>query len=126
MLYTTTKLQQLKSYPTYQFHSLIKSDTLVAEDIFKICILETFRWLRGRLSNYKTLPSEIMLPEPEEYAKFQLDQLHSFVVNSGVVIDIVYVEKKGLWSFCLTETDMGANIGKPDERKAVNGRTFAT
>ena len=67
MVYTTTKLQQLKSYATYQFHTLVKSDELKSADVFKICILETFRWLRGRLSEYKNLPSEIVLPEPEEY-----------------------------------------------------------
>ena len=126
MVYTTTKLQQLKSYATYQFHTMVKSAELKSSDIFKICILETFRWLRGRLSEYKNIPSDIILPEPEEYEKLKMDQLHSFIVNSGVVIDVVYIEKKGLWSFCLTESDMGANKGTPEERPAVNGRTFST
>lgn len=126
MDYTTTKLQQLKSYPTYQFHSLVKSGTLAAEDIFKICILETFAWMRERLSNYKTLPTEVVMPEPVDFKNMSLDRLHSFVVNTGLVIDVVYVEKKGLWSFCLTEPDMGANPGTPDERKPVFGRTFST
>lgn len=126
MKYTTTKLKSRKSYPTYQFHTLVKSDSLGQDDIFKFCVLEVFKWLRSRMANFNELPDEIMQPEPEQYKEFDEKTLCSFIYNNGMVLDVVYIEKKGVWSFSLTEGDMGANIGKEDERPAVNGRSFST
>lgn len=61
----TTQLRQIKSYPTYQLHAYTRSSSSAAEVMFRICILETMKWLRSRLSRFDTLPEQIMLPEPE-------------------------------------------------------------
>ena len=122
----TTKIIPRRSFPTYQLHSYIKSKTETAENAYKICILETFKWLRARFSNFNETIEELIVPEPEEYNSFSLSSLHSFSINKGFNIDVVYIESKGIWAFCLTEPDMGANTGRADERKAVNGRTFST
>ena len=37
----TTQLRQIKSYPTYQLHAYTRSSSSAAEDMFRICILET-------------------------------------------------------------------------------------
>ncbi len=124
MSYITTTLQPLKSYPTYQFYAEAQAEKLPPEDIFRICILETFRWLRARLKNFDNLPEVFSTPEPEDYAGFQVQPSFSF--SDGLSIDVIYIEKEGIWSFLLTETDMGANLGTPRERLPVSGRMFST
>ena len=52
----TTQLRQIKSYPTYQLHAYTRSSSSAAEDMFRICILETMKWLRSRLSRFDSLP----------------------------------------------------------------------
>ncbi len=126
MEYRTTKLTTIKSYPTYQFHAFTASDKLGAEDVFKICVLETLRWLRARLNNYPAIPEEFVAPEPDKYKEFSLDRLTSFNINIGATIDCTYIRDKGVWSFRMTETDAGENLGTPAERLPVNGRTFRT
>ena len=49
----TTQLRQIKSYPTYQLHAYTRSSSSAAEDMFRICILETMKWLRSRLSRFR-------------------------------------------------------------------------
>ena len=126
MSYTTTKVQALKSYPTYQLYAKADSKAVGVNDVFKICILETLRWIRARLEGHNELPEELDTPEPEQYADFMDDMLTSFSYNSGFQIDVIYIDTLGVWSFRITEPDMGANIGTPNERPAVNGRTFTT
>ena len=126
MSYTTTKVQALKSYPTYQFYAKADSKTVGVNDVLKICILETLRWIRARLEGHNELPEELDTPEPEQYADFKDDMLTSFSYNSGFQIDVIFIDTLGVWSFRITEPDMGANIGTPNERPAVNGRTFTT
>ena len=41
-------------------------------------------------------------------------------------IDVIWSEKNHIWSFCMTEADMGANLGTDRERPPVIGRTFRT
>lgn len=126
MSYTTTKIRPLKSYPTYQFYAKADSKSTDLNNVFKICILETFKWLRARLNKFDYIPPEITTPEPENFADFSLDTLTSFSNSSGLGIEAVYIENKGVWSFRINETDMGANIGTETERLPVNGRTFDT
>ncbi len=126
MSYITTKLQPLKSYPTYQFYARVDSKSLDLQCTFKICILETFKWLRARLKKFSDLPEGMLTPEPENYADFSDDSIISFSYSNGLSVDVVYIEKKGVWSFRMTESDIGANIGKENERKPVQGRTFST
>ena len=126
MTYITTKLQSIKSYPTYQFYSKADSKTENLDNVFKICILETLKWIRARLKDFFDLPPQIMVPEPEKYDDFSMNDIESFSYSNGLNLDVVYIEKKGIWSFKITETDMGANIGSQNERLPVNGRTFDT
>ncbi len=127
MSYIITKLQPLKSYPTYQFYAKADSKSLdKISDVFKICILETFKWLRARLNDFDNLPNEIMTPEPSDYTEYSENSLISFSFSNGLSVDVVYIEKKGIWSFKISESDMGANIGQKNERLPVQGRTFNT
>lgn len=120
----TTKLKQIKSYPTYQLHAFSAKRKSAVNDIFKICILETMKWLRSRLSEFSEIPEQLRLPEPENYEQLSFEMLQSFSLNVGSNINVVYIESKGIWSFELTETDMGENLGTDKERPPVNGRTF--
>ena len=126
MSYTTTKIKRIKSYPTYQFHAFTNSHKYIPEGVYKICILETFRWLKSRLNDFDEVPEEFNVPEPESYAEFDISCLHSFSINLGFNIDVVYIEEKGIWAFNITESDAGANIGTDSERLPVQGRTFST
>ena len=126
MDYITTKLQTVKSYPTYQFHAFTAADKLPADSVFRICVLETLRWLRRRLNNYDSIPEELLAPEPENYADFSEDQLRSFNINVGANMDCTYIASKGVWSFRISETDTGENLGSDNERLPVNGRIFQT
>lgn len=124
--YTTTVFQPRKSYPTYQFHACSACGKLPVTDIFKVCILETFRWLRARLQDYPQLPPELQTPEPSDFSQFDFSEIHSFQLADSVQIHVVYAEKAGIWSFLLTEADMGENIGTATERLPVIGRSFLT
>lgn len=124
-IYQATAIKQLKSYPTYQFHAFSNAKCSTA-DTFVICILETFKWLNYRMKGYENLPEEFSMPLPDDYKNFDMDKLHSFSLDLGFQIDVVYVQKKGIWSFRITEIDPGANLGSPTERKPVQGRTFTT
>ncbi len=126
MQYQTTKFTQLKSYPTYQFCARADSRKYSLDEVFRICILETMKWLRARLSNFSELPADLCTPEPENFAEFSSDMLHSFSFTDGPQIDVIYVEKNGIWSIRITEPDMGANHGTDRERPAVSGRSFIT
>ncbi|WP_028510236.1 hypothetical protein [Ruminococcus sp. NK3A76] len=126
MAYITTKVHTLKSYPTYQFSAVADSAAVASDDVFKICILETMRWIRSRLSDHSSIPAEIDTPEPENYSQFANDRITSFSYESGFQIDMIYIEELGVWSFRISEPDMGANPGKENERAPVNGRSFTT
>ena len=124
--YITTTVKALKSYPTYQFYAKADSERIMLDDVFKICVLEALRWIRSRLRNLDELPKEVIAPEPDEYKSFSEHDLISFSFNNGFQIDVIYIDAVGSWSFRMTEPDMGANLGTPRERPAVNGRTFMT
>ncbi len=67
MEYIATRLQPIKSYPTYQLHAFTANDKLGTDKVFSICVLETLKWLRLRLNQYDMLPQELTAPEPENY-----------------------------------------------------------
>ncbi len=126
MPYITTKVQALTSYPTYQFYATADSKTVNVDDVFKICILETIRWVRSRLQAFHDLPQELLVPDPEHFSTYSENDLTSFSYNNGFQIDVIYIDSISVWSFRITEPDNGANPGTPYERPAVNGRTFTT
>ena len=124
MEHTPTVLHRLKRYPTYQFHAEIRSVQLSESEIFHRLILETLSWLRARLNN--DVPKELDTPAPEAYTEFSEGEIHSFSLDQGWKADVTYVPEQGIWAFSLQETDMGANIGKENERLPVQGRLFKT
>ena len=126
MSYITTKVHALKSYSTYQLYVQAYPKSVRINDVFKICILETLRWIRSRLQEYPDLPQELNAPEPDDYSEYSDDRITSFSYNNGIQINVIYIDSMGVWSFQINEPDMGANIGTPEERKAVNGRSFTT
>lgn len=126
MNYQPTEIKPLKRYPTFQFHAYTDSENLPADDVFKICFLEIFRWLRLRLNNFSELPTIIDLPEPENYRDFDECSLCSFSLNLGFNVSAVYIEKIGIWSFNITESDMDANKDTDTERLHVQGRICST
>lgn len=123
--YITTHIQPTRSYPTYQFYSITTSSAPVS-DTFRICILETFRWLRNRLDNFSALPPVLTTPDPESYSAFPESSLASFSVNISCSIDCIYLKGDDLWTITISENDMGVNVGSDDERPAVQGRRFTT
>ena len=126
MEYKATVLHRLKRYPTYQFYAEIRSDQLSESEIFRRVILQTFFWLRARMKNAGEIPEEFCTLEPDQYADFSEEQLHSFSLDQGWKADVTYAPEQGIWAFSLHETDMGANIGKENERLPVQGRMFET
>ncbi|MCR5717548.1 MAG: hypothetical protein K6F80_00745 [Oscillospiraceae bacterium] len=126
MQYKTTQLQLTKRFPTYQLYVTAASRVYRPEEIFKVCILETLRWLRSRLRDFPDLPDDSNAPEPADYSQFSLDSLHSFNFEAGGSVDVIYSAKQKIWSFCITEADMGANPGTAVARPPVIGRTFRT
>ena len=126
MEYIATRLQPIKSYPTYQLHAFTANDKLGADKVFCICVLETLKWLRLRLDQYETLPPELTSPEPEDYESFSAEQLISFNINVGAAMDCTFIPGQGVWSLRITEPDIGENLGTETERLPVNGRTFRT
>ena len=126
MTYITTKVHTLKSYPTYQFYAAADSAATDADGVFKICILETMRWIRSRLSDQGELPPEIDTPQPQDYALFPDDKITSFSYDGGFHIEVIYIDEPRAWSFRIVEPDMGANLGTEKQRLPVSGRTFTT
>lgn len=124
--YIATRLQPIKSYPTYQLHAFTANDKMSADKVFCICVLETLKWLRLRLDQYDVLPQELTSPEPEDYESFSAEQLTSFNINVGAAMDCTFIPGQGVWSLRITEPDIGENLGTETERLPVNGRTFRT
>lgn len=125
MSYKTTKIQPIKSYPTFQFHAFTasKCDT---DTVFKICVLETLRWLRGRFDKFDKLPEQLIAPDPADHASYSEDKMCSFNLNLGATLDCTYIHDRGIWSIRITELDIGENPGQDNERPPVNGRSFRT
>ena len=90
--YQTTTIRQLKSYPTYQFHAFSNAKCS-PEDTFLICVLETLKWLHARMKNCERLPEELNVPLPENYQTFDRSRLHSFSIDLGFQIEVVYIQK---------------------------------
>ena len=115
------------SYPTFQLHAVAgKGRGSPPEDVFKIVILETMKWLRQRFRDFET-PETLKLPEPEAYETFSLASLKSFYLDMGYKLQIEWLEDTGIWTLRLTEPDLGASPGVEDQiRKPVPGRLFET
>lgn len=113
----TVALSRNKMYKTYQFHGVLgrgKNPELVMQQAVK----EIFLWLQSRFRQFDSIPEEIRIPND----KSQLHKLlKSFRINDGYVIETVYLPERKIWTFRLTEPDMGTST-----RPALPGRIFMT
>ncbi len=120
------KLLKSISFPTFQLYAKINNKKLDPELALKISVLETMLWLRKRFRELE-IPSEIILPEPEDYEIVNKNDFKSFHINEGYVLDVVYIKECGIWSLRLIESDLGPEPGKRNQkRKPVPGRLFQT
>ncbi len=88
MIYKTTQIQPIRSYPTYQFHAYSSPVSKCSPDItFRICVLEVLKWLRNRFRQFEDLPQEIIAPEPADYGDYSEDEMCSFNINIGAALD---------------------------------------
>ncbi|MDD2484249.1 MAG: hypothetical protein PHQ50_04360 [Eubacteriales bacterium] len=114
----TLALIRNKLYATYQFHGILgkgKEPNLV----FRTAIAEIFLWLRERFREFEEVPKQIILPE--NISKVTDEMLRSFRVDDGYIIETLYIPEEQIWSFRLTEPDMGTT-----NRAPVPGRLFMT
>lgn len=115
------------SYPTYQLYAIAgKGKSTSPDNVLKITVLETMKWLRQRFRAFE-LPEELKMPEPDDYEAFDLLSLHSFYLDMGYKLQVIWLADRGIWTLQLTEPDMGASPGAAvQERMPVPGRLFET
>lgn len=120
------KLLKNKSFPTYQLYAVVDKNKLDRKDVLKLCVLETLSWLRKRFREFD-MPSQIRAPEPEQYANIKYEDLKSFHINDGYIVDVVSIPEEGIWAMNLIEPDLGPMPGSNIKgRRAVPGRIFST
>ncbi len=118
--YSPLKLIKNKVYPSYQLSGTIEGNKITTEEAFKICILETMYWIRQKFENIE-IPEELKSVLPPQYKDFSLENIHSFYLDRGYIIEVVYLDSEKSWNFQLVEPDLGAGENKP-----VAGRVFRT
>jgi len=113
-------------YSTYQLHAFTSNKQTPPEDAFKIIILEIMSWLRERFRALD-VPNEIKLPDPEDYEKLNLKELKSFRIDSGYILESIFIEEDKTWAMQLVEPDLGPNPGRTSQmRPPAPGRMFFT
>lgn len=118
--YSPLKLIKNTVYPSYQLYTTAESSKLSTDEVFKVCILETLFWIRQKFENLE-IPEELKSPAPSQYENFSLNDLKTFRIECGYIVDVVYVKSKKIWSFQLVEPDLAATVRLP-----VPGRVFTT
>ena len=113
-------------YSTYQLHAFTSNKQTPSEDAFKIIVLETMSWLRERFRALD-VPHEIKLPDPEDYEKLNISELKSFHIDSGYILEVIFLEEEKTWAMQLVEPDLGPNPGRTSQvRSPAPGRMFFT
>ena len=113
-------------YSTYQLHAFTSNKQTPPEDAFKIIILEIMSWLRERFRALD-VPNEIKMPDPEDYEKLNLTELKSFRIDSGYILESIFIEEDKTWAMQLVEPDLGPNPGRTSQmRPPAPGRMFFT
>lgn len=113
-------------YSTYQLHATTSNKQTPSEDAFKIIVLEIMSWLRQRFRALD-VPNEIKLPEPDEYQRLQLQDIKSFRIDSGYILEVIFLEEERNWAMQLVEPDLGPNPGRTSQmRPPAPGRMFFT
>lgn len=111
-----------RTYPSYQLYATIENKKTAPEDAFKIAVLTAIGWLREKFSNLD-MPEELQCPSPHEYAELNLNELKSFRLDCGYVVDVVYISEIKNWSLQLVEPDLGLS---KQQSNPVPGRIFTT
>lgn len=125
--YQPIKLLKTVSFPTYQLYAEVENKKIDAQTALKIAVAETFSWLRTRFRAFEEIPAEMILPEPDQHLDIKEDDIRSFRINEGYVVDVVYIKEKGIWALNLIEPDLGTKSDNLEqERQPVTGRVFET
>lgn len=114
----TVALARNKLYTTYQFHGYVGKG-MDPEDVFCTAISEIALWLKDRFRQFEDIPKQIL--KLCDCSKSEGDGLKSFRISDGYIIETVYIPEDQLWTFQLTEPDMGTSGRSP-----VPGRLFMT
>lgn len=124
-IHSIVKLLKNHLYATYQLYAVMANKKLSPEEGLKLGALTVIAWVCHRLGD--DIPEELQVPNPEEYASFDITKLTSVHLNYGFVIDIISLPEKGMWSLQITEPDLGSDPGNPNQwRKPVAGRILET
>lgn len=120
------KLLKNEIYPTYQLYAHMANKKTDPRDGLRLGALVAMQWLRSRMGD--TAPERLQqIPDPSEFRSVTNDCLFSLHINSGFVVDIVSLPKKGIWTLQVTEPDLGSDPGNPEQdRLAVPGRIMKT
>lgn len=124
--YRFVKLLRNHLYPTYQLHAFMANDKTDPKEGLRLAALTTMHWLKSRLG--EAAPLEwASLPSPEDFLTATDDDLPSFYLNQGFVVNIVSLPDRGMWSLQITEPDLGSDPGNPNQlRMPVPGRIIET
>ncbi len=122
---TPIKLQRNKKYPSYQLYAVAGTPQMDADEVFKVCILHTYKWLRARFEGF-TL-KELEVPEPSDVPLFALSSIHGFSIADPYPIEVFWLPEDKVWCLKLTEPDNGSTATdfRP-ARDGVAGRLFET
>ncbi|NLO34986.1 MAG: hypothetical protein GX112_01375 [Clostridiaceae bacterium] len=111
-------------YPSYQL--LAETGRADPAAALVCAVLETFSWLRKRFCQFG-IPPELDWPEPDAAETVSLNRFHSFRLDTGYSLDVIWLSREQIWAMQLTEPDLGPNPGaKNQDRPPVAGRLFET
>lgn len=124
-IHSIVRLLKNYIYPTYQLHATMSNKKISPEAGLVLGALTVCSWLRERLG--EGIPSELSLPEADSFRELSMEQLKSFHINRGFVVDVVSLPEKGLWTLQIVEPDLGSDPGNPNQaRRPVAGRIIET
>lgn len=124
--YHAMKLQERRTYPTYQLYAFMANEKTKPEDGLRLAALTSLQWLKMRMG--AAVPEEWKsFPAPEQYLEVDDSCLPSLSFNQGFEVRTVYLPDKKVWALRITESDAGLEPrdGKPG-RAPVLGRTIET
>ncbi len=111
-------------YPSYQL--LSETGRAAPDEALALCVLETFSWLRKRFRQFG-IPPELDWPEPDAADRVGLDRFHSFRLDTGYALDVIWLPQEQIWAMQLNEPDLGPDHGAGNQaRNPVAGRLFET
>lgn len=118
--YKPLSLLRTRTYPGYQFYAEMKYDGHTPQQCLCYIVLTYMAWLRQKI-DAETLPPELKLPAPKEFAHVSFEQLRSYHFSGGFALDITSMPQCGIWAAKIKEPD----LERPG-KKAVVGRFFVT